>query len=192
MKPIICVLVILLLFSSCEKTPEYSGNGYFKGTVNGYTIITDGHNNKYVPYVHYDIYYFCPIAKGRLRLGFSSKIYGDDLLTTFLIDGIDEVDGKKYSSFIPENDISKNCDNIPGVTQWLSLSRGYEYLYDYIPHKDNYLKIEDVTQNHVAGHFKIRFIRKQFLEQGIESFDKHLLPDSMFVECQQFIAPIRD
>ncbi|HMP31415.1 MAG TPA: hypothetical protein PKD85_17575, partial [Saprospiraceae bacterium] len=113
---------------------------------------------------------------------------------SFLIDDFDKVKDKKYTNF--NHLVIGDCSVIPQVSAGLiSRSNIYneeKYHYTYFSNGDNYMKIEKVKEDHIIGHFKIKFIRKQFLEQGIESFDKHLLPDSLFIECKKFIAVNED
>jgi hypothetical protein len=191
------IIFSFLLFASCEKSIEFTDEGYFDGHFNGNIIISENLNNKYRPRVFFINDSYClDQGKSNIRLGLDlqSGSFASPIRISFLIDDFDKIKDKKYINF--NHLVIADCSVIPQVSVGLiSRSNIYneeKYYYTYFSNGDNYLEILKLKEDHIIGHFKIKFIRKQFLEQGIESFDKHLLPDSLFIECNKFIAVNED
>jgi hypothetical protein len=195
MRIIIIIMISTIISVSCEKSKEFSGNGYFSGFVNGVKFNSDNLDQKYMfsaSYLH--DHHRCPTDKGNLTFTFAVK--RDSLLATrFLIEGVNALKGMKYSDFNLEPiNRTEFCKNIPIIYQWLHVGdqKNEAFSYNYIPDKQNFLKIDEVGENYVGGHFKVKFIRKQFMEKGIQSFSKEVLPDSLFFECKRFYAVIQE
>jgi hypothetical protein len=198
LKTIINLAIIFLLLSSCEKSIEFTDEGYFDGIINGHVIKSELRwDNKYFPGSKFVIDKICEDqGKARIKLlfVFGPKPFERNINTIFLLDSFESIKGKNYNFFNEGKSFLTNCDNVPEVSSSRkgSISEDNVNQYSYVSDNNNYLKIEKVKEGHIIGNFKIKYIRKQFLEEGIESFDKHLLPDSLFIECKKFIAVNED
>lgn len=196
MRVILSLLASTFILISCEKPKEISGNGYFSGFVNGVEINSDHADQKYKVSLTYYINDLCPTNKGDLIFSLS-KTADSVLYTGFYIDGVRELKGKRYLSFnsVPPL-LGIDCKKIPQSRQWIFVDdkniTNEALWYNYIPDKQNYLKIDEVGEDYVGGHFKVKFIRKEFIEKGIQSFSKEVLPDSLSIECKRFYAVIRE
>jgi hypothetical protein len=192
------VLFICYFFVSCEKFPEFLGD-YFNGFINDVEINSYEFDQKYQTALIYERYKRCLTDKGELIKRGELKIaFYLDLNTTFstcfFIGGLDEIKGMKFKNFtIPALSATYDCEKIPqnktGIYQFITKPDTIEY--KYIADKENYLKIDEVENKYIGGHFKMKFIRKEFMDNGIQSKDKIAMPDSIVIDCRRFYAYVR-